>query len=156
MTRPPVIALLTVLATTWTATAVAQARPRFLNPPALSSPRGYSHVAEVPPGQRLIFLSGQVPLDSVGQLVGPGDFRAQARQVFENLRVALAAVGGTFHDVVKLNYYILDTANLPVLREIRDEYVNTGAPPASTLAEVSGLFREGVLLEIEAVAVVPQ
>ena len=78
---------------------------------------------------------------------------AQARQVFENLRAGLAAAGSTFHDVVKLNFYVLDAGQLPVLREVRDQYVNTAAPPVSTLVEVRRLFRDDVLLEVEAVAV---
>lgn len=134
--------------------AEAQTGPRFLNPPGLATPRGYTHVVEVPAGRRLLFLSGQVPLDTAGNLRGGSDFRAQARQVFENLGAALAGAGADFDDVVKLNFYILDIRHLPALREVRDQYVNVSAPPASTLVEVSRLFREGVLLEVDAVAVV--
>ena len=140
--------------TAWASTAAAQARPRFLNPPALAAPRGYSHVVEVPAGSRLIYLSGQVPLDSVGNVVGPGDFRAQAEQVFANLERVLAAAGATFDDVVKLNFYVRDVTRLADLRAVRDRHVNTAAPPASTLVEVSRLFRDDVLLEVEAVAAV--
>jgi enamine deaminase RidA (YjgF/YER057c/UK114 family) len=140
--------------TAWASTAAAQARPRFLNPPALAAPRGYSHVVEVPAGSRLIYLSGQVPLDSVGNVVGPRDFRAQAEQVFANLERVLAAAGATFDDVVKLNFYVRDVTRLADLRAVRDRHVNTAAPPASTLVEVSRLFRDDVLLEVEAVAAV--
>lgn len=135
----------------------AQARPdsvRFINPPTLSTPRGYSHVAEVPAGSTLLFIAGQVPLDSAGNLVGVGDFRRQVVQVFENLRRALAAGGATFNDVVKLNFYVLDASQVAVVREVRDRYVNTSAPPASTLVEVRRLFRNDVSLEVEAVAAV--
>ena len=127
---------------------------RFVNPRTLALPRGYSHVAEVPSGSRLLFIAGQVALDSVGRIVGQGDFRAQAVQVFENLRRALAGGGATFKDVVKLNFYIVDVTQIPILREVRDRYVNIAAPPASTLVEVRRLFRDDVLLEVEAVAVV--
>jgi enamine deaminase RidA (YjgF/YER057c/UK114 family) len=137
------------------ATAGAQDRSRFLNPPELSAPRGYSHVAEVRPGSRLLYVSGQVPLDSAGRLVGPGDFRAQAHQVFRNLGAALRAGRARFSDVVKLNFYLVDASQLQVLREVRNQYVDTTAPPASTLVEVRRLFRDDVLLEIEAVAAVP-
>jgi enamine deaminase RidA (YjgF/YER057c/UK114 family) len=140
--------------TAWASTAAAQARPRFLNPPALAAPRGYSHVVEVPAGSRLIYLSGQVPLDSVGNVVGPRDFRAQAEQVFANLERVLAAAGATFDDVVKLNFYVRDVTRLADLRAVRDRHVNTAATPASTLVEVSRLFRDDVLLEVEAVAAV--
>jgi enamine deaminase RidA (YjgF/YER057c/UK114 family) len=132
----------------------AQSTVRLKNPTTLHSPRGYSHVVEVPPGQRLVFIAGQVALDKNGALVGPGDFKAQAQQVFENLRLALADVGGTFGDVVKLNYYVVDAGQIPMLREVRDRFINTTAPPASTLVEVRRLFREDVLLEVEAVAAV--
>ena len=141
------------LSATAAGSAAAQASPRFRNPPTLSTPHGYSQLVEIPAGQRLVFLSGQVPLDSTGTLVGAGDFRAQARQVFHNLRAGLAAVGATFSDVVKLNYYILDARQLAVLREVRDQSMNTKSPPASTLVEVRRLFREDVILEVEAVAV---
>jgi enamine deaminase RidA (YjgF/YER057c/UK114 family) len=134
--------------------AAAQSAPRFLNPAALPQPRGYSHVAEVPAGSRLINLSGQVPLDSAGRLVGPGDFRVQADQVFRNLAAGLAAAGAGFPDVVKLTFYLLDPAQLGVLREVRDRYVRAAAPPASTLVVVKGLFRPDVLLEVEAIAAV--
>jgi 2-iminobutanoate/2-iminopropanoate deaminase len=129
---------------------------RFVNPPTLPAPRGYSHVVEVPPGSRLLYLAGQVALDSTGRIVAAGDVRAQAVQVFENIRRALAAGGATFKDVVKLNIYVLDATQVQALREVRDRYVNTAAPPASTLVEVRRLFRDDVLLEIEAVAVVPR
>ena len=136
-------------------TAAAEAQePRFLNPPSLPPSRGYTQVVDVPPGPRLVYLSGQVPLDSTGALRGGSDFRSQAKQVFENLRSGLAAVGADFDDVVKLNFYVMDVRNLPALREVRDRYVNVAAPPASTLVQVSGLFREDVLLEVEAIAAV--
>lgn len=138
------------------ASAAAQARPdtlRFVNPPTLSVPNGYSHVVEVPAGSRLVYVAGQVPLDSAGRLIGPGDLRVQAGAVFENLRRALAAAGATFADVVKLNYYVVDASQVAVLREVRDRYIDVAAPPASTLVEVRRLFREDVLLEVEAVAV---
>ena len=139
--------------------AIAQSRPdtvRFTNPPTLSTPRGYSHIAEVPAGTRLVYIAGQVALDSTGQLIGAGDLRAQAVAVFENLRRALTAAGATFNDVVKLNYYMVDASQIAVLREVRDRYVNRAAPPASTLVEVRRLFRDDVLLEVEAIAAVRQ
>ena len=126
---------------------------RFRNPPTLPPARGYSQLVEVPAGHRLVYLSGQVALDSAGRLVGPGDLRAQTRQTFENLRRALAAVGATFADVVKLSYYVVDASQVAVIREERDRVVNVAAPPASTLVEVRRLFRDDLLIEIEAVAV---
>jgi enamine deaminase RidA (YjgF/YER057c/UK114 family) len=127
---------------------------RFINPPSLPIPRGYSQIVEVPAGSRLVYISGQVAVDKAGNVVGKGDFRAQAVQVFENLKAALAAADATFADVVKLNYYVLDAGQVQTLRDLRDQYVNTPAPPASTLVEVRRLAREEFLLEVEAVAVV--
>jgi len=126
---------------------------RFLSPETLAPPFGYSHVVDVRPG-RLVFISGQVPLDAAGELVGPGDFDAQARQVFANLAAALEAADATWSDVVKVTYFLRDVSNVVQLRAIRDDYTDTEHPPASTLVEVSGLFRDDVLVEIEAVAVV--
>lgn len=127
---------------------------RFLSPKSLAPIPGFSKVVTVT-GGRTIYLAGQVALDASGKLVGPGDFRAQAVQVFENIKTALAAAGASFSHVVKLNMYVLDRANLPLLREVRDLYVNTEAPPASTLVEVRGLAQDEFLLEVEAIASAP-
>lgn len=124
---------------------------QFLSPAAVASIPGFSPVVKVSGGQT-IYLSGQVALDASGSLVGRGDFRAQAQQVFENIKTALAAAGADFSHVVKLNIYLLDRANLPVLRAVRDQYVNTAAPPASTLLVVQGLAQEDLMLEVEAIA----
>jgi len=128
------------------------AEKRFLSPNTLSKPFGYSHVVDSP-AERIVYISGQVPLDSDGQLVGEGDFEAQTRQVFENLTHALEAAGASWSDVVKLNYFLTDVSRITVVRSIRDEYVDTERPPASTLVQVSSLFRPEVMVEIEAVAV---
>jgi reactive intermediate/imine deaminase len=124
---------------------------RRLNPPALSKPTGYTHVV-VATGGRTIYVSGQIALDKDGKVVGTSDFRAQAKQVFENLKAALAAAGAGFEDVVKMNMYVLDMTNAPVLREVRAGYLGAN-PPASTLVEVKKLARDEFLLEIEVIAV---
>jgi reactive intermediate/imine deaminase len=125
--------------------------PQFLNPPGLAAGRGYSQVVYVPAAQTL-YISGQVPLDAEGKLVGAGDFRAQAEQVFRNLQTALEGVGGSLSDVVKINIYVRDMSQLGTLREVREQFLGSGPRPASTLVEVKSLFREDVLLEIEAIA----
>jgi enamine deaminase RidA (YjgF/YER057c/UK114 family) len=104
----------------------------------------------------MVFIAGQVALDKVGNIAGKNDFRAQIQQIFENLKSALASAGGTFNDVIKLNSYFLDLAHLPEFREVRDKYINLKNPPAGTAVQVSGLFRPEFLVEVEAVAVVPQ
>src|SRR5262245_28138540 len=127
---------------------------QFLYPPTLAPTPRYSHVVKVTGGQT-IYLAGQVALDASGNLVGPGDFRAQAHRVFENIRAALAAVGADFSHVVKLNYYLVDRSHVPVVREVREQYINTQSPPASTLVVVKSLVQEEFLLEIEAIASLP-
>ncbi|WP_307717677.1 RidA family protein [Streptomyces sp. V4I23] len=122
-------------------------------PNGVAPANGYSHVV-VGEG-RLVVISGQVALDAKGHVVGEGDAAAQACQVFENLRRCLAAGGATFADVAKLTYYVTDIAVLPEVRAARDAYVDTARPPASTAVQVAALFRPELLLEVEALAVIP-
>ena len=132
------------------------AQNQFINPDTLSKPPGYTHVVVTRPG-KLIFLSGQVANDRAGKVVS-GDFRAQAEQVFSNIKAALTAAGATFDDVVKINYYVRDYSQdkRTAIREVRDKYINTQHPPASTLIGVAALASDDYLLEVEAVAVVPE
>jgi enamine deaminase RidA (YjgF/YER057c/UK114 family) len=127
---------------------------RFSNPKGLSKPPGYTHVVEVTGPARIVYIAGQLGLDEGGQLVSR-DFRAQAVQVFENLKAALASAGARFQDVVKLNNYLGSPSDLPVFREVRDQYLTHADKPASTTIAVAGFAREGALLETEAVAVLP-
>jgi enamine deaminase RidA (YjgF/YER057c/UK114 family) len=121
-------------------------------PEGVAAGRGYSHV--VTGRGRLVVVSGQIAQDERGELVGPGDPAAQARQVFENLRRCLAAAGGGFGDVLKLTFFVLDVADLPAIRAARDAVIDTARPPASTAVQVAGLVAPGYLLEVEAWAVV--
>ena len=127
---------------------------RFVSPTTMPSPYGYSQVVEVQ-GGRAVYVSGQVPLDTNNQVVGVGDFAAQARQAFENVRLALAAVGLTFDHVVKVQMFLTDISHLPQIRDVRDEFVNTERPPASTTVQVAALFHPDVLFEIDVVAYTP-
>ncbi|MGW7514019.1 RidA family protein [Streptomyces sp. NPDC054796] len=121
-------------------------------PSGVAPGNGYSHVVW---GEgRFVAVSGQVALDGNGELVGPGDPAAQARQVFENLRRCLAEAGATFEDVVKLTFYTTDVGILPAIREARDAHIDTARPPASTAVQVAALFRPDLLLEVEAFALV--
>lgn len=133
------------------------AKPRFINPPTLYKPPGYTHVVEVKGPGRIVYIAGQLGLDAQGKLVGAaGDFRAQATQAFENLKFALEAVGSGFADIVKLNNYMTDMTHLPILREVRDRYVNVSAPPASTTVEISKFAVQGALFEVEAVVMMAE
>ncbi len=127
-----------------------QERSRFINPPGLTKPTGYTHVVVTSDG-RTAYIAGQVAFDSAGQVVGGSDFKAQAEQVFKNLRRALTSVGASFEDVLKTTTYITNLENLPALREARGRYFNSARPPANTLIPVATLARPELLLEIEAV-----
>ena len=130
---------------------------RYLNPKSILTPPGYTHVVEVTGPGRTVYIAGQVGVDRDGKVAGgAGDVHAQMVQAFENLKAALAEVGATFKDVVKITNYLVDGAHVQDYREIRDRYVNTAAPPASTLLVISRLAREGWLFEIDAVAVLPE
>lgn len=129
---------------------------RRLNPATLAKPPGYTYVVETTGPGRTVYLAGQLGLDLDNNLVGaPGDFRAQCAQAFENLGLALASVGATFDDVVKINNYLTDISHIGLFREVRDTFLNTKAPPASTTVAIPALARPGALFEIEAVAVLP-
>ncbi|HJR74757.1 MAG TPA: RidA family protein [Luteimonas sp.] len=149
-------ALLLSLASVAQAQKAEPAAPslRAVNPAALPKPNGYSHTIEAPVG-RTLYISGQLPLDKNGNLVGEGDFGAQAEQVFANLKTALEASGAGFKDVVKLNMFVTDMSQLKALREARDKYIDLKNPPASTLVEVKRFVKDGAMVEIDAIAVVP-
>jgi len=130
---------------------------KFLNPSTMPATRGYTHVVETRGPSRTIYLAGQLGMTPDGKFAGgPGDFRAQATQAFENLKLGLAAAGATFEHAVKVTVYFTDIANLQTYFEVRDRFVNNKAPPASTAVQISKLARDGALFEIEAVAVVPE
>jgi enamine deaminase RidA (YjgF/YER057c/UK114 family) len=132
------------------------ANVRFSNPKTMAKPPGYTYVVEATGPNRLIFIAGQLGLDLDNQLVGgPGDFRAQAFRAFQNLKLALESAGAGFKDVVKINNYLVDMSHIGIFREVRDEFLNMAAPPASTTVAISQLARPGALFEIEAIAVLP-
>ena len=129
---------------------------KFHNPSTLPATRGYTHVVETRGRSRTVYLAGQLGMTPEGKFAGgAGDFRAQATQAFENLKLGLAAAGASFEHVVKVTVYFTDIANLQAYFEVRDRYVNTKAPPASTALQISKLARDGALFEIEAIAVLP-
>ena len=130
-------------------------KAQFLNPAGLSKPMGYTQVVVAQPG-KLVYVSGQVPVNASGEVVGKGDLRAQVTQVMDNLKTALAAAGATMNDVVKANYYVvnLKPEQVPVIREVRSKYFSAEHPPAGTLVGVTSLVQEGYMIEIEAVAAV--
>ncbi|MGH3241459.1 MAG: RidA family protein, partial [Spirillospora sp.] len=128
---------------------------RQADPPGLAPGPGYSHVISVDVPGRLVVVSGQIALDAAGNLVGAGDLEAQTRQVFTNLRAALTAAGAGWEHVVRFGYFLRDAGGVGVVRAVRAEFVPEGVAPAASLIEVSRLVRDDLLIEIEALAVVP-
>lgn len=130
---------------------------KFVNPSFLSSPRGYSHTVEIDLGNsRMILISGQVALDNKGNLVGKDDFKKQSEQVFLNIKAIVENAGGTMDNVVKTGIFVVDISQLPAFRDVRNKFINIQNPPASTLVQVNKLFRDDLLIEIDATAIIPK
>lgn len=126
---------------------------RFVNPATMHSPFGYSHLVETS-GSRTVYLSGQVALSPEGEIVGANDTGLQAEQAFKNIAAGLEAVGATFDNVVKLTFFMIDMSDFAVVREVRDRFVNTSRPPASSAMQVSALAFDWIRVEVEAIAVI--
>lgn len=139
-------------------TAFPQSAPvQMVNPSSVATPRGYSQAAVIDLGNcKMVILSGQVPLDKQGNLVGNDDIGKQAEQVFLNIKNIIEETGGSMDDIVKLGILVTDATQIQAIRNARDKFINTKNPPASTLAQISKLFRDDVLIEIEATAVIPK
>jgi enamine deaminase RidA (YjgF/YER057c/UK114 family) len=157
--REFVAAAVTIAAAAGAATpAQAQTTPsnlRFMNPPGMSSPPGYSHVVEVTGPSRVVYFAGQTGSAADGK-VSP-DFRTQAVQVFENIKIALASVGAGFEHVVKVTAYHTNLdANAAIYRDVRGTYfTNKAALPGHTLLQISRLANPAYQLEVEIIAILP-
>ena len=128
---------------------------KTFNPEGMPVPRGsYFHVAVADPG-RVVTIAGQTSSDAEGNIIGAGDVRAQTREVLRKLRVAIESVGGTIDDIVTVTVYITDARFYGDVNETRREVFGPSFPP-STLVHVSSLARAGLLVEINATAVVPE
>lgn len=129
-------------------------RIRYSCPPDLYDPKSYSHVVEVE-GGRLLFVSGQVPVNAQRQLTSR-DFREQVGRVYDNLETVLRSVGAGFGNVVKTTNYLTDIAQAKVFREVRDaRFAHVKTRPASTTVVITSLVEPEFLLEIEVIAAVP-
>ncbi len=128
---------------------------RYINPPNLPVSKNFTQIV-LTQGARIAYISGQVSANSKGEIMHKGDFRAQTRQVMENLKTALEAVSATFSDVIKTTTYVVNTdaEKIGIVREVRSQYFTGSNPPGSTYVGVQGLYDADVLVEIEAVAVV--
>jgi reactive intermediate/imine deaminase len=123
-----------------------------INPAGMTQPTNYSHLVKY---DNLMFIAGQISIDSDGNPVGEGDMAAQFRQVLENLKTILASQGADFSNVVKINIFTTDVDALREHLAIRSEYFGDHAP-ASTLVQIERLARPVYLLEIEAIAIAPE
>lgn len=126
-----------------------------IRPEGVHAPQNDAYSHAVAAGN-LLFIAGQVPLDAQGAVVGPGDIRAQARQVFENLGTVLRAAGLGFEHLVSCTAFIVDIqANYSGYADIRSQYLAGAPKPAMAIVEVSRLVRQEFLFELQAIAAAP-
>jgi reactive intermediate/imine deaminase len=123
--------------------------------PKLKQPSGhFAHAIAVDAPGKMVFISGMVGTRADGSIAGIGDIEAQTRQVCENLKAAAEAAGGSLDDIVRVDVYVRNMEHFDIIHKVRREYF-TGAPPASTMVEISKFTRPDYLIEINAIAVVP-
>ncbi len=125
---------------------------KLIRATGLSEP--ISHYSDAVVAGKTVYVSGQGSFDVQGNLVGANDVVAQTRQVLENMKLALAAAGATLDDVVKVTVYLKNRDDRPRVNEVRKAYFKANKP-ASTLIEINRFAIEGMLIEIEAIAVLP-
>ncbi|TWT13983.1 RidA family protein [Reyranella sp. CPCC 100927] len=119
------------------------------NPKGVALMGRYSHAVELPPGQRLLYVSGQVGVDSKGKIAA--GIEKQCDLVWKNIGAILRSAGMGYGDIVKINGYLTDARYIGAYRSVRDKYVHDPMP-ASTLALVAGLASPDMLVEVEVVA----
>ncbi len=130
---------------------------RLVNPATLAEPRGYNHGILVS-GGRLLFLAGQDASGADGRISAPGNLVAQYEQVLRNLKAVVEEAGGQMQDIVKLNLFVRDRddyrAHLKELGHVHRRYFGSYYP-AMALFEISRLFQDEALIEMEGIAVLP-
>lgn len=124
-----------------------------INPWKWQDQFGFSQAWRVDGAESVVFLSGQAPISADGEVVAPGDIDAQTRQVFENLSTVLEQSGASFDSIVKVTVYLTDMSKIRDAARVRDEFIDTAKPPASTAVEVSSLALPGMMIEVDAIAV---
>ncbi|HEV8305841.1 MAG TPA: RidA family protein [Gemmatimonadales bacterium] len=126
---------------------------RYVNPGTLAALDGFTHAVRV--GQT-VYVSGEVALDSMGRLVGPGDLAAQARQAFANLELVLHIAGAVPAEVVRLDVYVVGykPGDVAVIREAGAKFFPARNPPAGIVLGVAALPRDGLLIAVDATAVI--
>lgn len=127
---------------------------QFKNSEKVLEIKGLSQAVEIPLGnQKMIIISGQLPLNKKGELVGD-NVKTQTVQIFENIKNILETCDANLSDIVKLGIYTTDISQIAGYREARDEFIDLVNPPTSTLLEVKGLFRSDIFIEVEVTAIV--
>jgi len=128
---------------------------KLSNPEGLFDSKFYSQMATVSGNAKTIYIGGQNAINADGQLIGHNDLALQTKQALENIKIALASEGATFHDVIKLNVYIVDGCDpLAGFKAFQETVGQLQKPPLLTVLKVAGLANPLCLVEIDAIAVV--
>jgi enamine deaminase RidA (YjgF/YER057c/UK114 family) len=130
---------------------------QYINPDALNKNPAFTNVIVVSGAVKTVYVGGQDAVDASGNIVGKGDIKAQTEQVLNNVQAALAAGGAQLEHVIKWNLYVVQGQSLAAGFEVFQQvWGRRPNPPAITMAFVAGLAHPDFLLEMEAIAVVPQ
>lgn len=124
--------------------------------PRLAQPSGvFSHATAIAAAGRLVFISGMTARRADGSVAGVGDIEAQTRQVCENVKAAVEAAGGTMADICRVDVYVRNMEHFPLIHKVRREYFEEPLP-ASTMVEVTKMTSPDYLIEMSAIAVIPE
>jgi len=132
---------------------IDRVQPAGLNVRMQQGKPAYPHVVTVNGPGKTIYIAGQLARDAEGNIVGPGDMRAQMEQTFKNLDACLKAAGAGWADVVKTNTFVTNYAEFAKCSDVRMRYIVV-ASPTSTTIEIKGLAQPEAMVEIELIAVV--
>jgi len=134
-----------------------QGKVQFINPDTLHKNPAFTNVVVVSGSVKTIYIGGQDAVDASGMIIGKGDIKLQTEQVLMNIQAALASAGAGLEHVIKWNLYVLQGQPLqPGLEVFQKVWGNRPNPPAITSAFVSGLAHPDFLIEMDAIAVVPE
>jgi len=129
----------------------------YVNPETLNKNPAFTNVVVVSGSVKTIYVGGQDSVDASGTIVGKGDFLAQSAQVLKNIQAALAAAGAELHHVIKWNMFVVQGQDLRVgLAAFQKAWGNHPNPPAISFAFVAGLANPDFLIEMDAIAIVPE
>mgnify|MGYP001082915669 CR=1 FL=1 len=121
----------------------------------LAKPNGhFSQATTIEAKGKLVFISGMTARQADGTIAGIGDIEVQTRQVCLNVQAAVEAAGGTLDDVVRVDVYVRNIEHFPIIHKVRAEFFKAPVP-ASTMVEVAKMVSHEYLIEISAIAVLP-